>query len=376
MENGKIRVCYLITKGVWGGAQKYVYNLAISLPADKYEVTVVCGEGKTLKQKLEEKGVKVIEIENLKRDISFTRELISFLKLYKIIKEVRPDILHLNSPKAGGLGSIIGKILSIKKIIYTVHGFSWNEDRSSIEKSLITLFTWVTIFLCHITITISTKEEDEAKKLFFVNKNKIALIRNGVEKIAFLDKSRAREFLEEKIGRKFEDNFVIGTISELTKNKGLDYAIAGLSKIRKPFIFLILGGGILKDELQKTIDRYELNSKIFLIGFVQDANKYLKAFDLFTLTSIKEGLPYTILEAGQAGVPVLASRISGIPDIIDDGKNGALVTKAKPGEISRAIEYLMENPKIRNSFAKKLSEKIESEFTLEKMVEKTVALYN
>lgn len=374
MENRK-KVCYLITKGVWGGAQKYVYNLAVSLPKDKYDVSVICGEGKILKEKLEQENIKVYEITSLKRDISFIKELKSTILLFELIRKIKPDVLHLSSPKASGLGSVIGRILSIKKIIYTVHGFSWNEDRTPTEKALITIFTWLTILLCHKTITISTKEEDEAKKLFFINKEKIALIRNGVEKINFLEKDEARKFLEEKTGKSLENNFIIGTLSELTKNKGLEYAIAGLSKIQTPFVFLILGGGTLKNELQKTIDRYELNNKVFLLDFVPDANKYLKAFDLFTLTSIKEGLPYTVIEAGLAEVPVLASLVGGIPDIVDNGKNGVLVTKGKPGEITRGVEYLIDKPEIRKEFAKKLKDKMEKEFSLDGMLEKTEKIY-
>lgn len=374
MENRK-KVCYLITKGVWGGAQKYVYNLAVSLPQDKYDVTVICGEGRILKEKLEQKNIKVYEINSLKRDISVLRELKSTISLFNIIKKIKPDVLHLNSPKAGGIGTIIGRMLRIQKIIYTVHGFSWNEDRTPTQKALITIFTWITILLCHKTITISTKEEDEARKLFLISDEKIALIRNGVERIDFLERNEARNYITEKINKDITNAFIIGTISELTKNKGLEYIISALSKISSQFIFVVLGGGELETELQNTIERYEMKDKIFLLGFTPDASKYLKAFDLFTLTSVKEGLPYTVIEAGLAEVPVLASLVGGIPDIVDNGKNGALVTKGKPGEIARALEYLIEKPEERKEFARKLKDKMEKEFSLESMLEKTEKLY-
>ncbi len=372
---GKKKVCYLITKGVWGGAQKYVYNLAVSLPRDKYEVTVICGEGKILKEMLEQKGISVIEINSMKRDISAIGESLSFFSIFRVLKKIRPDILHVNSPKAGGLGALSGRILRIPHIVYTVHGFSWNEDRTPAQKILITFFIWLTILLSHKTITISTKEELEGKSLFLTPDDKIVMIRNGVEKIDFIEKEDARKILGEKIGKDIKNSFLMGTISELNKNKGLEYAISALSKINKEFVFLILGGGELKVELQKVIDRYEMKNNIFLLDFVPDASRYLKAFDIFTLTSTKEGLPYTIIEAGLAEVPVVASRIGGIPDIIDDGKNGVLVTKGKPGEITRAIEYLMDNPKERKEFAKLLNEKMEKEFSLEGMLEKTERVY-
>ncbi|MFZ2522851.1 MAG: glycosyltransferase family 4 protein [Minisyncoccia bacterium] len=373
---GKKKVCYLITKGVWGGAQKYVYNLAISLPKDKYEVSVVCGEGKILKDRLEEKGIKVFEIKSMKRDLSAIGESFSFFSIYSILKKIRPDVLHVNSPKAGGLGALAGRILHIPTIVYTVHGFSWNEDRTPIQKILITFFIWLTIILCHKTITISTKEELEAKNLFLTPDEKIVLIRNGVEKIDFYERNEARKILGEIISKNLENNFILGTISELNKNKGLEYAISALSKVTHEFVFLILGGGELKSELHQMIDRFEMKDKIFLLDFVPDASRYLKAFDVFTLTSVKEGLPYTIIESGLAEVPVLASRIGGIPDIIDDGKNGVLVTKGKPGEITRAIEFMISKPEVRNDFARLLKEKMEKEFSLESMLEKTIKVYS
>ena len=138
--DGRTKVLYLITKGVWGGAQKYVYNLATSLPKDKYDVTVVCGKGEILKEKLEKEGVKVYEVKSLKRNISVFSEIFSFLKIFWLILKLKPKVLHLNSPKAGGIGSFAGRLLFTHQIIYTAHGFAWNENRSFWQKILITFF--------------------------------------------------------------------------------------------------------------------------------------------------------------------------------------------------------------------------------------------
>src|SRR3989339_333433 len=117
----KKKVCFFVTKGVWGGAQKYVYSLATSLPKNSYDVFVVVGEGKILKDRLEEKNIRTYEIAGLRRDISVLSEIRSFLFLLKILRKESPDVLHLNSPKAGGLGTVVGRLLGIKKIIFTVH---------------------------------------------------------------------------------------------------------------------------------------------------------------------------------------------------------------------------------------------------------------
>lgn len=374
--NSKVKVVYLITKGVWGGAGKYVYNLATNLPRDKYDVSVVCGKGNILREKLKAKGVTVFSVGTMKRDISIVGELLSFFKIFWIIFKEKPDVLHLNSPKAGGIGAVIGRILFIKKIIYTAHGWTFNENRSAFQNSLILIFSWITTLFCHKVIVIAKREEEQALSFPLVKKEKIILIGNGVDKIDFKEKNISRKELSEKVGIVEEETLYIGTLAELHKNKGFEYALEAISKINSNFRYFIIGEGEERKKMEFLIRKYNLEKKVYLLGFIEKAFEYLKAFDIFLLTSVKEGLPYTILEAGLAENAVIASSIGGIPDIIENGKSGILVTKARSGEITRAIEYLIERPLEREKFAKNLKQKVEKEFSLEQMLEKTLKLYS
>ncbi len=376
----KTKICFFITKGNWGGAQRYVYNLATSLPQNKYDVLVITGKGEILKNKLREKGIKAFEIQNLKRDISLLEEIKSFIKIFKIIQREKPDILHLNSPKASGLGSLVGRILGVNKIIQTVHGWSFNEDRNLFSKSLIYIFSNITTLLCHKTIVISKKEKVQALKMPFIKENKIILIKNGIEKIDYINKTIVREALLNRTNGKVRGvinskTLWIGTISELHPNKGLEYMIKALSQVKSNFVFFIIGEGEERKKLEKLIKIKGLENRIFLVGFIDIANLYLKAFDVFTLTSKKEGLPYSILEAGGAGVCVMASNIGGIPDIIDNNRNGILINVGNEKEIQKNIEFLETNIKRRTELGKKLKEKIQKEFYIEEMLKKTFSLY-
>lgn len=376
----KTKICFFITKGTWGGAQRYVYNLATNLPENKYDVLVITGSGEILKNKLREKGVKAFEISSLKRDISILGEIKSFIKIVKIIYNEKPDVLHLNSPKAGGLGSLAGRILGVNKIIQTVHGWSFNENRNILSKSLIYIFSVISTILCHQTIVIAKKEKMQAVKMPFVKEDKIILIKNGIEKIDYINKSIVREALLNRTNGKVRQTINsrtlwIGTISELHKNKGLDFIISALENIKSNFVFFIIGEGEERKNLEKLIKLKGLENKVFLVGFIDIANLYLKAFDIFTLTSRKEGLPYSILEAGGAGVCVLASNIGGIPDIIDNNRNGILVTKGSEKEIQKNIEFLETNTHRRAELGKNLKQKIDKEFSMDQMLKKTFSLY-
>ena len=382
------KVCFAITKGNWGGAQKYVYSLATSLSKDKYETFVITGFGDILKDKLEAQNIKVYVIENLKRDISVVAEIKSFFKLLKIILREKPDILHLNSPKVAGFGGVAGRLCRTKKIIQTVHGFTFNEERDFATTAMITFFSWLTILFCHKTITINEKEKNQALKMPLVSENKIILIRNGIEKTDFKEKSSAQRELIRKCLTWTSDVQVgvhpmsdigqviwIGTISELHKNKGLEYVIEAVSKIKSLFVFFILGEGEERKNLENLIEKYNLKDKVFLIGFLENANQYLKAFDIFILPSIKEGLPYTLLEAGSAGLASISTNVGGIPDIIENGISGIIVTKARSGEITRALEYLVSNPDKQKSYGENLKTKVEKDFSFDQMLEKTIELY-
>ena len=155
MAKPKKKILYLITKSNWGGAQRYVFDLATSLNKEEYDVVVALGGTGRLVDELKNKKVRVIQLKSLERDISIFKEIKSAIELFKIIKSEKPNILHINSSKAGGLGALIGRILGVPKIIFTAHGWAFNEDRPWRQKISIKTLHWLTILLSHTTITVS-----------------------------------------------------------------------------------------------------------------------------------------------------------------------------------------------------------------------------
>ena len=169
--------------------------------------------------------------------------------------------------------------------------------------------------------------------------------------------------------------FWIGTISELHTNKGLSYAIEAISKIKNDIIFVVIGEGEKRKELEEQTIKLGVANKVFLTGHLDNVSSYLKAFDIFTLSSITEALPYALLEAGYASLPVIACDVGGIPEIIENGKTGILISPKNSEEIKNSIEYLIKNPRNATSFGNALKEKISKNFTQKIMLGKTFALY-
>jgi glycosyltransferase involved in cell wall biosynthesis len=374
----KLFIC--ITKSNWGGAQKYVFDIASNTPRDQFDTTVLLGESGDLKKKLEDAGVKTILLKNSQRDVSIKKEFALLFELIKLFKEEKPDIVHLNSSKMGFIGALAGRVSGIKRIIFTAHGWAFNENRNFISRAFIKILHLLTLILSHKTISVSEITKKQIGGFFG---NKIVVVKNGLRETELKNIDSAREGLSSKILRvnPKASNMLskkplwIGTISELHTNKGLSYAIEAISKIKNNIIFVIIGEGEKRKDLEEQITKLGLSNKIFLIGHVDSAPSYLKAFDIFVLSSITEALPYVLLEAGYASLPVVASNVGGITEIIENNKTGILISSKNSEEIKNSIEYFIKYSAKAKAFGEALKEKISKSFTLKTMLERTFALY-
>jgi glycosyltransferase involved in cell wall biosynthesis len=373
----KLFIC--ITKSNWGGAQKYIYDIATNTPRDQFDTTVLLGGTGDLKKKLEEANVKTLLLNNSQRDIDAKKEFGLLFELIDIFKKEKPDIIHLNSSKMGFVGALAGRIAGVKKIIFTAHGWAFNEQRSFMSKIFLKILYYFTIILCHKVISVS---ETTKKQIGRIWGEKIIVIRNGLRDMELKAQKDAREILLAKILQKNpratqqlnKNPSWIGTISELHTTKGLNYAIEAISKI-KHVIFVVIGEGEKRKELEELIVKLGLSTRVFLLGQIDFAGTYLKAFDIVTLSSITEALPYMLLEAGYAGEPVIASNVGGIPEIIENNKSGLLIPSRNSEQIKTSIEYLLKNPGIAASFGSALKDKVSKNFSQKVMLEKTFAIY-
>lgn len=384
MPTKKTKIFLLITKGNLGGAQKYVYDLATHLPQDLFDTKVILGEGGELEKKLRASRIKTEMIESLRRDVDLSRDWKIFWTLVFLFRREKPDIIHLNSSKIGLLGALAGRLVGIKKIVFTAHGWASNEARPGKQKVAIMFLHWLTVLCSHQTIAVSEKTKNDLDRWLFIGK-KFVVIKNGLAPIELLSRSEARQELAHKIWKRGFDPealnkiTIIGTISELHKNKGVDYlfeALGGLKEKLDHVLIWIIGDGDEIDNLKHLAKKLGLKDRIFFLGKVPEANRFMRAFDVFTLTSRTEAFPYVILEAGQASLPVVASSVGGIPEVISDFNMGLLVRPGNVREIKLALSRLLDNPSERNKFGDNLSKKVNRDYTIEKMVSRTITLYS
>lgn len=374
------KILYVITKANFGGAQRYVLELAEGAKNAGFEVAVAYGEKGVLVEKLAAAKIPSHPLSGLKRDINPGNEMLSFFSLISLFNRVRPDIVHLNSSKVGGLGALAARIAGVPRIIFTVHGFAFNEDRPFLVKLFFLFSQWLTVLLCHTTIVVAEHDKKQTHHWLFIA-NKVVLIRNGIGAITFLAKDEARDALTKRANglEKYRESLWIGANSELTHNKGLDYLLESFVKVRayrEDAVLVLISSGEDREKLQNMAHGKGISASVFFLGYVENAREYLKAFDIFTMPSRKEGLPYAILEAGAAGLPIVASHVGGIPEIIDDTKSGYLTAPGDTVLLTARLKELCGSVDLRTKLGSELKGKIEKDFSLEKMLLRTLALYS
>ncbi len=339
------RILYVITKSNWGGAQKYVHDMALADKKNRNDVAVACGGNGEMYARLSEIGVRVFGIDSLIRDVSLLREVKSFVHLLRIFFRFRPHTIHLNSSKIGVLGSIAGRIYNVfskqrAHIIFTAHGWAFNEDRNILWRSLIRVASYLTIILSHKTIVLSKFEYNQVAG-WLGCRRKLEIRKLEIGPIEFHSRDIAKKIIADKMNSRISlDAKWVITIAELHKNKGLRFGIEAFSKMKNPPIWIVIGEGEERDSLQMQIGELELNDKIFLIGYLENASSVLRAGDIFLLPSIKEGLPYVLLEAEQAGLPIIASAVGGIPEYFDHSPN-IIIPARDVASLSETIDKMI-----------------------------------
>ena len=226
-------------------------------------------------------------------------------------------------------------------------------------------------------ISVSRMDLNSALKKKIISKNKIKVVYHGLENEE-IKKIQSSNKTKNSIGLSNE-NIVVGTIAHFYKTKGLEYLVNAaefIVKEVKNVKFVIIGDGILEKEIKSLIISKDLNENVLMLGYRQDAVEIMKIFDIFVMSSIKEGFPFILLEAMAAGKAIVATKVGGIPEMIEDRKEGILVNSGDVKALSEAILGLINNKTLADTLAKNAREKIEKRFLSQDMINNTEKLYN
>lgn len=378
MAEDRKKLLFVITQGVVGGAQKYVFDLAKHFNSN-YDVLVAIGgkAGSGLFGRLESQSIRTHCLKFLGRDIKIGDDILAFFEMLKLFKEEKPNIVHLNSSKIGLIGALAGYFSGVRpKIIFTAHGWIFKEDLPRLTRfAMIFLSRFAALFQDQI-ICVSKDDFNQALQNKVAPARKLYTIYNAVSGEKFLTREKARSEISRMISRELsKDDFVITNFGRLYTNKGLGYLISAVKEIKQNIILVIFGDGPEREALKQQVTSNKLQDSIFLVGDKPVVSQYLKAFDAMVLSSVKEGFPYALLEAGVAGVPVIATNVGGIGEIIKDSETGVLVESKNVKALTDSILKIYNDKELGQKISANLKKIIAKDFSFENLIEKTEWVY-
>jgi len=342
----RINVAIVITRLDLGGAQKVALYLAKYSDKKKFNVHLIAGSGGYLdKEAITQKNGAVYQLwPEIKHPIRPINDFKAVLKLKKYFVENKIDIVHTHSSKAGIIGRLAARLAGVKRVIHTIHGFSFHEHQNPVVFSLYRLLE---IFFSAFTdnfIAVGEDMVDYGVTEGIGWRGKYTVIRAGVELEKFKKASSGYKKARKKFGVK-PGQFLVGMIGNLKKQKN-PLAFVKIAKIaaeKNPsIVFKFAGDGPLRLKTEKMITRFGLQDKIQLMGWIDNPEEFMAACDMFLLTSLWEGLPCTLAQAAAAGKICAASDIYGNREMIKGLGAGYLF---KPEDFKAAASYIYEESK-------------------------------
>jgi glycosyltransferase involved in cell wall biosynthesis len=370
MNSERIKILHLIAPHSIGGAERVLLTFFHNV--DRKKIDLVLGtfnknqrDKDNFSREAEKAGLPVESI-HFKNPYDISQ----ILDLYRIIKKHHPDIIHTHGYKTNILGLLIAKPLGIP-IVTTVHGLY--KDSTKIIPTLELSLKLLKYF--HTIIAVSDNIKAQLENLNIPSK-KIITIRN-VPPSNDRGLSTNHSQFREEFGIPFNTK-LIGFIGRLDKVKGCDYLIKAVSELAKRglnFCLVIVGDGPERESLNSLVEDLGLQKQIYFCGFRDDTTNVYQSLDLFVLPSLNEGIPLAMLEAMSQGVPVIATRVGGVPEVIQDGVNGLLVPPVDPRALAEAMVESLSKTDEAAKRACEANRKIYDEYSVDKWMEKIQNIY-
>lgn len=280
----------------------------------------------------------------------------SSLKIHNFLKKNKIDTIICNYNRDIRVAGIAAAFAGVKNV-YARHGLQIISNRIRYTLPL-------KIFTKGIITNTKTIKETYLQYNHF-SKDFIHVLHNGIA----VDES----IIPEDYSNTFKDKTIVVAAGRLVKQKGFSDLINAakiIAKKRKDIIFLVYGEGGLEKSLKHQIEKNGLGSIFFLKGFISPLASFIKGADIFILPSLAEGMPNVVMEAMALGTPVIATRVNGVPELVENNRSGIIIEPQNIVQMADVLEYLADHPEKRQALAKNAQKRIESMFTMEKMLEK------
>ncbi len=344
-----MRILRIIARLNVGGPAIHVTLLTQKLGAPNYESILVCGsieEGEgDMAYYAEQHGVQPVIIPELGRALNPMRDLLTTWKVYRRIRQHKPDIVHTHTAKAGFVGRVAAWLARTPVIVHTFHGhvfhgyFSWPKTRFFI------LLERLTARMSDTVITLTEGLRRELADVYRVTrKSRITVLPLGLDLEAFAQTPRKLGAFRQAWGIP-ADAPLVGIVGRLVPVKNHTLFLKAASRVQLPDArFAIIGDGETRAEIEAQVDTLDLRDRVVFTGWQRDLAQVYSDLDVLVISSLNEGTPVSVIEALAAGCPVVATAVGGLPDLLDQGELGRLVMPGDADALAQAISETLERP--------------------------------
>jgi glycosyltransferase involved in cell wall biosynthesis len=357
-----MNILFIITRAdAIGGAQVHVKDLAVSLQEDQHKVLILTGESGIYNEHLKQAGIESIACDSLKRSVNPIMDGKSLRYILYIIEQFKPDLIAAHSSKTGILARLASQLTQVP-CVFTAHGWSFT---TGIPEPNRTIYRWVeklTASLADKIICVS--EYDRQIGLAAgMSSEKLLTIHNGMKDVAVEFKANPTKAKPIKVAM----------VARFDRQKDHATLIEAFRDLNGEL--MLIGDGPGLEQIKQRVEQLGMSDRVSFLGFRQDIAEILAQVQIYALISNWEGLPCTIIEAMRAGLPVVASDVGGVSEIVLNGQTGYLIPRGDVQTLRQKLSYLLSNEQARISMGILARQKYESQLTFQQMYDKTLLTY-
>jgi len=366
-----LKVLHIIGGGEFGGAEKHILNLAGAVDPRALEITVCCLFSAPFVEVAARAGINALSVPmRSKADFGVVR------KLAAQIRGGRYDIVHTHGVRANLLGRLAARQAGKKrKVITTVHSLLEKDYQGIINRCANNLAERSTRCLTDRFIAVSQGLKDRLVA-GGIPADIVTVIHNGILLDDIKPSGAAGQAVKERLS--IGDGDLVGIVARLHAVKGHRYFIEAAREVlqqRPRARFLIVGDGPYRPVLENLIGGMGLNDKVIFTGFIEDIYSLMAELDLLVISSLWEGFGLTAIEAMVLGVPVVATEVGGLPEVVQHGETGLLAPPANSASLAKSIAWMMDHPREAGEMAAKGGDIVRRKFSAAEMARRTVDLY-
>lgn len=355
-------ILFVITRAEHGGAQAHVRDLVAGFK-DRFNMHVAVGDEGFLTREVSRLGATVHLVKNLMQPINPVKDLLAVRDLIMLMRRLRPWLVHAHSTKAGLAGRLAARYVGIP-VVFTAHGWAFS-DGVPVHRKILGVFAeriatrWSTQ-----VITVSQHDRLLAQHYKIKYDDSLHVIHNGIPSITSQTDDRETSKIQ------------LVMVARFTKQKDHAIVLRALQRIECNFQICLVGDGPTRQMIERLAAQLGINDRVKFFGWRDNVHEILATANIYVLASNWEGLPISLLEAMRAGLPIVATDVGGVREVIMDGETGFLVDRGDVIMLRDKLQQLLSNQELRNKMGKAGRKRYLEHFTVEPMLEQTLKVYS